>query len=58
MLLHMDDKPKMLYFPQEILFEFSDKLLKKFAPDDAMFISYRQLLEFIDEWVGENFEEP
>ena len=53
----MDEKKPLLHCPPDALFDFADLALKKFAPESMQKISYRELLEFIDAWIEENFEE-
>jgi hypothetical protein len=54
----MEKKTRTLRCPEDAIFEFSDKLLKHFSPQEAMFISYRELIEFIEDWISENFDPP
>ena len=54
----MEKKPTLLHCPPDALFDFADQALKKFSPKETQYISYRELLEFIENWIDQNFEEP
>lgn len=53
----MENKKTLLHCPPDALYDFAKLALEKFAPESLQYISYRELLEFIDKWVQENFDE-
>lgn len=52
----MEKQERMFRIPEDAFFQFCDELIKKFAPQEARFLSHRELLEYIESWVDENFE--